>query len=85
LGHRQNTRGEPQFYVCQPPPLLGAVLTPKSHIAPSPLTKLLQTHTLWHTQNAFHGNNLRVCRTRRFCYRLAEANHEVYVLSHTTL
>lgn len=85
LGHPHSTRGAAQFYVCQPPPLLGAVLTPKSHIPPSLLTKLLQTLTLWHTQNAFHGNNLRVCRIRRFCYRLAEANHEVCVLSHTTL
>ncbi len=85
LGHPQSTRGAVQFYVCQPPPVLGAVLTPKSHIPPSLLTKLLQTLTLWHTQNAFHGNNLRVCRIRRFCYRLAEANHEVCVLSHTTL
>ncbi len=85
LGHPQSTRGVAQFYVCQPPPLLGAVLTPKSHIPPSLLTKLLQTLTLWHTQIAFHGNNLCVCRIRRFCYRLAEANHEVCVLSHTTL
>jgi hypothetical protein len=85
LGHPQSTRGAAQFYVCQPPPVLGAVLTPKSHIPPSLLTKLLQTLTLWHTQNAFQGNNLRVCRIRRFCYRLAEANHEVCVLSHTTL
>ena len=85
LGHPQSTRGAAQFYVCQPPPVLGAVLTPKSHIPPSLLTKLLQTLTLWHTQIAFHGNNLCVCRIRRFCYRLAEANHEVCVLSHTTL
>ena len=85
LGHPQSTRGVAQFYVCQPPPVLGAVLPPKSHTLPSLLTKLLQTLTLWHTQNAFHGNNLRVCRIRRFCYRLAEANHEVCALSHTTL
>jgi len=85
LGHPQSTRGAAQFYVCQPPSVLGAVLTPKSHTLPSLLTKLLQTLTLWHTQNAFHGNNLRVCRIRRFCYQLAEANHEVCVLSHTTL
>ena len=85
LGHPQSTRGVAQFYVCQPPPVLGAVLTHKSHTLPSLLTKLLQTLTLWHTQIAFHGNNLCVCRIRRFCYRLAEANHEVCVLSHTTL
>jgi hypothetical protein len=82
LGHPQRTRGAAQFYVCQPTPVLGAVLTPKSHIPPSLLTKLLQTLTLWHTQNAFQSNNLRVCRIRRFCYRLAEASHEVCVLSH---
>ncbi len=53
LGHPHSTRGAAQFYVCQPPPVLGSVLPPKSHIPPSLLTKLLQTLTLWHTQNAF--------------------------------
>ena len=70
LGHPQSTRDAAQFYVCQPPPVLGAVMTPKSHIPPSLLTKLLQILTLWHTQNAFHGNNLRVCRIRGFAIDL---------------
>ncbi len=77
LGHPQSTRGAAAFYVCQSHPVLGAVLPPKSHIPPSLLTKPLQTLTLWHTQNAFQGNNLRVCRIRRFCYRLAWASNEI--------
>jgi hypothetical protein len=66
LHHPQGTGGAAQFYVCQPPPILGVVLPPKSHTLPSLLTKLLQTLTLWHAQNAFLGKNLRVCRLRRF-------------------
>jgi hypothetical protein len=57
----------------------------KSHTPLSLLTKLLRTLTKWHTQNAFYGNDLCVCRIRRFCVRPAEANHVVCVLSHTTL
>ena len=55
LGHPHSTRGAAQFYVCQPPPVLGSVLPPKSHIPPSLLTKLLQTLTLWHMLN--HNQN----------------------------
>ena len=83
FGDRQMVRRSARFYVCHAPPASEAVMLPKSHTPLSLLTKLLRTLTKWHTQNAFCGNNLCVCRIRRFCVRLAEANHEVCVLSHT--
>ena len=55
-------------------------MPPKSHTPLSLLRKLLRTLTIWHTQNAFHGNSLCVCRMRRFCiwrgeYKDAEENY----------
>ena len=84
FGDRKMVRGAAQFYVCHAPPASEPVTPPESHTPLSLLTKLLRTLTKWHTQNALCGNDLCVCRIRRFCVRLAEANHVVCVLSHTT-
>lgn len=81
---RKLVRGPARFYVCHAPPASEPVTAPESHTPLSLLTKLLRTLTKWHTQNALCGNDLCVCRIRRFCVRLAEANHVVCVLSHTT-
>jgi hypothetical protein len=85
FGDPQTVRGPAQLYVCHTPPASEAVMPPKSHTPLSLLRKLLRTLTIWHTQNAFHGNSLCVCRIRRFCIWRGEANHEVCVLSHSTV
>ncbi len=67
FGDRKMVRGPARFYVCHAPPASEPVTPPESHTPLSLLTKLLRTLTKWHTQNALCGNDLCVCRIRRFC------------------
>ncbi len=76
FGDPQTVRGPAQLYVCHTPPASEAVMPPKSHTPLSLLRKLLRTLTMWHTQNAFHGNSLCVCRIEGFAMSLAGADHK---------